>query len=250
MHYGSKELNYQTISSPLTTQLPQAAGAAYAMKLQKKDTIAMCYFGEGAASEGDFHAAMNFAATLEAPMIFFCRNNGYAISTPVKDQFRGDGIISRAAGYGMLAIRVDGNDIFAVHEAVKEARKMALEQSRPVLIEAMSYRRGHHSTSDDSTRYRSLSEINHWGDNLDPVKRLRAYMEDKDWWNDEQEQAIRDEERHNVMEALKTAENRPKPNVEELFNDVYKEIPPHLQKQKDELFAHMAKYPDHYNSGH
>ncbi len=145
--------------------------------LRGKESISMCYFGEGAASEGDFHAALNFASTLEAPMIFFCRNNGYAISTPTKDQFRGDGIISRAAGYGMHAIRVDGNDIFAVHQVVKEARKMALEQNRPVLIEAMSYRRGHHSTSDDSTRYRSLSEIKHWHDNLCPVKRLRYLNE-------------------------------------------------------------------------
>lgn len=95
VHYGSKELNFQTISSPLATQLPQAVGVSYAMKNAKKNNISIVYFGEGAASEGDFHAAMNFATTLECPMIFFCRNNGYAISTPVKDQYRGDGIISR-----------------------------------------------------------------------------------------------------------------------------------------------------------
>ena len=121
VHYGTKELNFQTVSSPLTTQLPQAAGAAYALKQnENNDAIAMCYFGEGAASEGDFHAALNFAATTEVPVIYFCRNNGYAISTPTKDQYRGDGIISRAAGYGMMAIRVDGNDVFAVKKAVEE----------------------------------------------------------------------------------------------------------------------------------
>lgn len=121
VHYGTKELNFQTVSSPLTTQLPQAAGAAYALKMnEKNDAIALCYFGEGAASEGDFHAALNFAATAEVPVIYFCRNNGYAISTPTKDQYRGDGIISRAAGYGMYAIRVDGNDVFAVKKAVEE----------------------------------------------------------------------------------------------------------------------------------
>ena len=176
VHYGSSELNFQTISSPLTTQLPQAVGAAYAMKLKQSDSLAIVYFGEGAASEGDFHAAMNFASTLEVPMIFFCRNNGYAISTPVQDQFRGDGIASRAAGYGMYTIRVDGNDLLAVKAATKAARELALEKSRPVLIESMSYRRGHHSTSDDSTRYRSVTEISMWAD-LDPVKRYKNFLQ-------------------------------------------------------------------------
>ena len=246
VHYGSNELNYQTISSPLATQLPQAVGAAYALKREGKKACTICYFGEGAASEGDFHAALNFAATSESPVIFFCRNNGYAISTPVQDQFRGDGIVSRAAGYGMKAIRVDGNDIFAVHQATAEARRIAIEEQRPVLIEAMSYRRGHHSTSDDSTRYRSGAEIKHWQDNLDPVKRTRAYMESKGWWSEDDEKKVRDEERISVMDALTTAETRPKPNVDLLFTDVYKEIPEHLIKQQQELRDHMAKYPEHY----
>jgi 2-oxoisovalerate dehydrogenase E1 component alpha subunit len=110
-------------------------------------------------------------------MIFFCRNNGYAISTPTTDQFRGDGIASRAAGYGMHCIRVDGNDLFAVKVATEAARKLAIEKSKPVLIEAMSYRRGHHSTSDDSTRYRSVSEIKSWHENNDPLKRFRSFIE-------------------------------------------------------------------------
>jgi len=100
IHYGSRRLNFQTISSPLGTQIPQAAGAAYAFKMQRKDAVAVCYFGEGAASEGDFHAAFNFSATLDVPVLFFCRNNGYAISTPSSEQYRGDGIASRATGYG------------------------------------------------------------------------------------------------------------------------------------------------------
>ena len=135
VHYGSQQFNFQTISSPLATQMPQAVGAAYSLKLSNADSIAVCYFGEGAASEGDFHAALNFSATLEAPMIFFCRNNGYAISTSSAEQFRGDGIVSRAAGYGIHAIRVDGNDVFAVHMATAAAREIALTQSCPVLIE-------------------------------------------------------------------------------------------------------------------
>lgn len=97
--------------------------------------------GEGAASEGDFHAALNFSATLEVPCLFICRNNGYAISTPTRDQYRGDGIASRAVGYGMHCIRVDGNDILAVRKVTEEAKKLALEKSCPVLIEMMTYRR-------------------------------------------------------------------------------------------------------------
>lgn len=114
----------------------------------------------------------------EAPMLFFCRNNGYAISTPTADQYRGDGIASRAAGYGMMVVRVDGNDLLAVRKTVQEAKKLALEKGRPVLIEAMTYRQGHHSTSDDSTRYRPLEEIKSW-DAFDPAKRWKAYMESK-----------------------------------------------------------------------
>ena len=253
VHYGAAHLNFQTVSSPLTTQLPQAAGAAYALKLNpSNNAVAVCYFGEGAASEGDFHAAMNFAATTESPCVFFCRNNGYAISTPTRDQYRGDGIISRAAGYGMKAIRVDGNDTFAVYMATKEARRIALEESRPVFVEVMSYRRGHHSTSDDSTRYRSASEISRWGD-MCPLRRLRSYMEDegRGWWNNELEAEVRDTERVGVLRALETAEKRGPPPVSELFADVYDVLPPHLVQQEAELYEHMEKYPEHYKSaGH
>ena len=250
VHYGSRALNYQTISSPLATQIPQAVGAAYAKKLLKEDSISICYFGEGAASEGDFHAALNFASTLDVPMVFFCRNNGYAISTPVADQFRGDGIASRAAGYGMHAIRVDGNDLFAVKAATEAARKLALEKSVPVLIEAMSYRQGHHSTSDDSTRYRSSEEIKMWQDEQDPVDRFRKYMESKGWWNAEQDAALREKERSAVLHAMETAEQKAKPALPLMFVDVYNEKPHHIVKQEQELLEHISKYPDQYADHH
>ena len=249
VHYGSKELHFQTISSPLATQIPQAVGAAYALKLSKKKNISIVYFGDGAASEGDFHAGMNFAATRECPIIFFCRNNGYAISTPIEDQFRGDGIASRAAGYGMHSIRVDGNDLYAVYQATAEARRIALEQNRPVLIEAMTYRKGHHSTSDDSTRYRSIDEIKSW-EEYDPLKRFRTYMEDHGQWNSQLEQQSRDEERAAVLLALETAEKKPMPGLENLFEDVYKEMPSHIQKQMNELKNHVEQHKDHYNKKH
>lgn len=189
---------------------------------------------------------MNFAATLEVPMIFFCRNNGYAISTPTHDQFRGDGIASRAAGYGMYTIRVDGNDLLAVKAATKAARELALEKSRPVLIETMSYRRGHHSTSDDSTRYRSVTEIDMWKD-LDPVKRFRNFMEDNGWWDEKEDQVLRDKERINVLEAMEAAETADKPPSSEMFTDVYAQMPTHLREQRDEMMEHVKKYPEHYD---
>ena len=205
VHYGSRALNFHTISSPLTTQLPQAAGAAYAMKMKAEregkdqaDGVTVCYFGDGAASEGDFHAALNIAATRACPVIFFCRNNGFAISTPVADQYRGDGIVSRAKGYGIPAIRVDGNDLFAVHAVTAAAKKLALERNTPVLIETMSYRVGHHSTSDDSTRYRSTDEIKKWMTEDNPIERFKAFMSEKGWMNDKLAGEISDEERLTV----------------------------------------------------
>ena len=114
------------------------------------DRIAVTYFGEGAASEGDFHSALNFAATLRSQTLFYCRNNMYAISTPIDDQYAGDGIVVRGVAYGMPSIRVDGNDLFAIYHATEEARKLIVKEKRPVLIEAISYRIGDHSTSDFS----------------------------------------------------------------------------------------------------
>ena len=258
VHYGSRALNFHTISSPLTTQLPQATGAAYAMKLKamregkdRADGCVVCYFGDGAASEGDFHAALNFASTLDAPVLFFCRNNGFAISTPVADQYRGDGIVPRAKGYGMAGVRVDGNDLFAVNAVTAAAKEYAIANNRPVLIETMSYRVGHHSTSDDSTRYRSTEEIKKWITEDNPIDRFRRYMEKRDWIDDEMAQSISDEERMKVLQALDSAEKKGPPSLESMFEDVYKEKTPNLVEQEEKLLTHVAKYPERYHgSGH
>jgi len=256
VHYGSAELNFQTISSPLATQIPQASGAAYAYKLAAQqagkaevDRIAVCYFGDGAASEGDFHPALNMAATLEAPVLFFCRNNGFAISTPIADQFRGDGIASRASGYGMASIRVDGNDLFAVYDATRRAREYIVREGKPCLVESMAYRQGHHSTSDDSTRYREIDEIKHWKENDDPLLRTRAYLEAQGWWSQAKEEKLREVERANVLVALEKAEHKDKPALDTMFEDVYKVMPTHLARQQAEMLAHVAKYPDQYPVG-
>ena len=246
VHYGSRALNYQTISSPLGTQIPQAAGAAYRLKLSDKKAVAMCFFGDGCASTIDFHSGLNFAATLKAPVIFFCRNNGYAISTPVTDQYAGDGIISRAPGYGMAAIRIDGNDVFAVHAAVREARKYALENNAPVLIEAMSYRQGHHSTSDDSLRYRSAKEVQSFADNSDPVARLQHFLARHEGMTGDDFKKIEDEQKMAVIDAMRQAERKPKPPLEDMFSDVYHEMPQSLKDQQQELNEHLKKYSKQY----
>uniref|UniRef100_A0A667HRR7 2-oxoisovalerate dehydrogenase subunit alpha n=2 Tax=Felinae TaxID=338152 RepID=A0A667HRR7_LYNCA len=250
VHYGCKERHFVTISSPLATQIPQAVGAAYAAKRANANRVVICYFGEGAASEGDAHAGFNFAATLECPVIFFCRNNGYAISTPTSEQYRGDGIAARGPGYGIMSIRVDGNDVFAVYNATKEARRRAVAENQPFLIEAMTYRIGHHSTSDDSSAYRSVDEVNYWDKQDHPISRLRHYLQGRGWWDDEQEKAWRKQSRKKVMEAFEQAERKPKPNPNLLFSDVYQEMPAQLRKQQESLARHLQAYGEHYPLDH
>jgi len=245
IHYGSNELNYMTISSPLGTQIPQAAGYAYGQKLQGKDAVTLCYFGEGAASEGDFHAGLNMAAVHEAPVIFFCRNNGYAISTPSDEQYKGNGIASRGVGYGIKTLRIDGNDILAVLKAVQIARAYVLEENKPMIIEAMSYRLGAHSTSDDPSGYRTKEEEAKWQAH-DPILRMKNWMLAQEWWSEEQEQELFEHLREQVLAAVKVSEKIDKPPVEDLVTDVYDQIPKHLQDQLDELKVHIKKYPDAY----
>jgi len=246
IHYGSAKLNYVTISSPLATQLPQAAGAAYGVKLDGAGRAVLCVFGDGAASEGDFHAALNFAATLACPVIFLCRNNQYAISTPAAEQFHGAAITARAAGYGIPAIRVDGSDALAMYAAIAHARDVAHTKCVPVLVEALTYRLGHHSTSDDSTRYRSAEEIKRWRVTTNPIERMRAYVMSKGWWDAGMEERLQVGARQEVLNALEEAEMTPKPALAHLFTDVYDELPPHLQAQQQQLLEHLHRHGQHY----
>ena len=245
IHYGSKALNFMTISSPLGTQIPQASGYAYGQKMAGLEAVTICYFGEGAASEGDFHAGLNMAAVLDCPAIFFCRNNGYAISTPSEEQFAGDGIASRGIGYGVRTIRVDGNDVLAVYTATQEARKIALKLNCPVLIEAMTYRLAAHSTSDDPTGYRSKDEEERWR-LKDPVLRFKAWMQSKGWLDEKQNLAFIEQSRKEVLQALKLAEQVPVCAIEQIIEDVYDTPPWHLKAQLAELKAHIDMYPEAY----
>ncbi|PRY65513.1 2-oxoisovalerate dehydrogenase E1 component alpha subunit [Vreelandella songnenensis] len=248
VHYGSRKLHYMTISSPLATQIPQATGYAYGQKLAGDGLCTLTFFGEGAASEGDFHAALNMASVHKVPVIFFCRNNGYAISTPAVEQFAADGIAPRAFGYHMHVIRVDGNDVLAVFEATRQARKIAVEQNQPVLIEAMTYRLAAHSSSDDPSGYRLKSEEETWR-LKDPVLRMQKWLLKKGWWSEEEETREQETRRQEVLDTMKRAEKRTAPPLESLVSDVYADVTPELQRQFDQLKKHIRRYPEAYPRG-
>ncbi|KAI4337895.1 hypothetical protein L6164_016260 [Bauhinia variegata] len=248
IHYGSNKHNYFTVSSPIATQLSQAVGAAYSLKMDNKDACVVTYFGDGGSSEGDFHAALNFAAVMEAPVIFICRNNGWAISTPIQEQFRSDGLVVKGQAYGIRSIRIDGNDALAVYSAVRTAREMAISEKRPILIEALTYRVGHHSTSDDSTKYRPVDEIEYWKMARNPVNRFKRWVERNDWWDENNESELRSSVKKQLLQAIQAAEKKQKPPLEDFFNDVYDQLPSNLVEQERQLRETIKKHPQEYPS--
>ncbi|XP_022768045.1 2-oxoisovalerate dehydrogenase subunit alpha 1, mitochondrial-like [Durio zibethinus] len=248
IHYGSKKHNFITISSPIATQLPQAAGIAYSLKMDNKKACVVSYIGDGGTSEGDFHAGLNFAAVMEAPVIFFCRNNGWAISTNISEQFRSDGIVVKGRAYGIRSIRVDGNDALAIYSAVSAAREMAINEQRAILIEALTYRVGHHSTSDDSTKYRELDEIDYWKMARNPVNRFRKWVQNNGWWSEQQETEVRNSIRKQLLQAIQVAEKTEKPPLTELFSDVYDHPTSNLQEQEKQLRETISRHPKDYPS--
>ncbi|KAH8085403.1 thiamine diphosphate-binding protein [Cristinia sonorae] len=246
VHFSSKEYHFHTISSPLATQVPQAAGVGYAIKRdpnRRGKNCAAVYFGEGAASEGDFHAGMLLASTIPSPTLFIARNNGFAISTPASEQYHGDGIAARGPGYGIDTLRVDGNDVLAVLSGIREARRRCIEQGRGVLVEAMSYRVGHHSTSDDSFAYRPRQEVEDRKRIDNPIARYRKFLEARKWWDEEEEEELKDRLKKDVMKAFKKHETMQRHEVKEMFEDVYGgEMPWNIKEQREELKALLKKY--------
>lgn len=211
--------------------------------------VAATYFGDGAASEGDFHGALNLAATRDCPVIFICRNNGYAISTPTSEHNRGDGIASRGIGYGIDTLRVDGTDVFAVYEATQEARRRALENGgRPILLEMMSYRMSHHSTSDDSFAYRNSKELEPWMLRDNAILKLGKWLKKKNLWDDEMDRKTREQFKRDILSALKEAELEKKPRLSSIFDDVYSSLSQEQEAQRAELRRLMFKYPAEYDA--
>jgi pyruvate dehydrogenase E1 component alpha subunit len=241
-HFGAAAIRYPTASSPVGTQIVHAVGAAYASRLRGEESVALVYFGDGATSTGDFHAGMNFAAVWNAPVVFFCKNNGYAISLPVARQTASATLAEKAWAYGMRGVRVDGNDLLAVYqvtrEAVARARGLAEGEKRqsfgPTLIEALTFRMGPHSSADDPNRYRDSEECETWKAR-DPILRFARYLEQKGIWSDAQDAEARAEIEAEVNAAFRKAEKYPPPALETIVEDVYAEVPWHLQEQLEEL---------------
>ena len=174
-HGAHAELKVVNLSNVVATQIPQAVGDALASKMRGEDVVTIVYFGDGAASAGDCHEGMNFAAIHKLPVIFFCENNGYAISVPLSKQMAVDSVASRAEGYGMPGVVVDGADISAVYEATAEAARRARAGEGPTIIEAMVERYLPHTSDDDDSRYRPRAEIEE-ARKRDPVKMLREQL--------------------------------------------------------------------------
>ncbi|MEK3975259.1 pyruvate dehydrogenase (acetyl-transferring) E1 component subunit alpha [Psychrobacillus sp. FSL K6-1267] len=223
---------------PIATQLPHAAGAAWAEKRKGTQNIAIAYFGDGATSEGDFHEGLNFATVFKVPAIFFNQNNGFAISVPTEKQMNSETIAQKAMAYGMPGVRVDGNDCFAVYFETQKAIEYARAGHGPTLIEAVTWRKGAHTTADDPSKYRNASQ----GENIvDPIYRFELFMKNYDYWNEEWIQATKEEISNEIDAAIEEMENFPPPNVEDVFNHVFAEMPDQLVEQKDAYLAYLGR---------
>jgi pyruvate dehydrogenase E1 component alpha subunit len=177
---------------PIGTQVPHAVGFALGAKLDGTDRVAMAYFGDGATSSGDFHGGCTFAGVWKAPVVFLCQNNGYAISVPVAKQTAAPAIAAKAVGYGFPGVRVDGNDVLAVYAATRDAVARARRGEGPTLIEAVTYRRGPHSTADDPKRYRTDEEVAAW-EAQDPIARFRTHLRTTEVLTDDIERGFADQ---------------------------------------------------------
>ncbi len=244
VHHSANWLNLVSISSPVGTQIPQAVGAAYAAKILGKDDVSMVYFGEGTSSTGEFHVGMNFAGVWKAPCVFVCRNNGWAISVSAAKQTAAKTFASKAIGYGMPGIRVDGNDILAVLQVAQEAIDRARAGEGPTMIEALTYRVQGHSSSDDPSVYRDPAEPAQW-EKRDPLNRMRTYLQQRGLWSEAWEKQLGERYNQEITDALAASDATPPPAVETMFDDVYEELPWNLREQRDYLMAQARTKSPH-----
>jgi pyruvate dehydrogenase E1 component alpha subunit len=233
-HYCYRPANFVSWSSCIATQIPHAVGAAWAMKIQGHKNIAVAYMGDGATSEGDFHVAMNFAGVFKVPVVFFCQNNQWSISVNIKQQTASESIAIKSIAYGFQGTVVDGNDILGVFSAMNTAAHHAREGNGPFLIEAVTYRMGAHSSSDDPRMYRSDEEVEEWR-KRDPIQRMQNYLKENGFWSEQEQTALEERLNQEILDAVAEAEKLPPPPVETLFDDVFSEVLPHLAEQRVRL---------------
>ncbi|MEW6720130.1 MAG: pyruvate dehydrogenase (acetyl-transferring) E1 component subunit alpha [Thermodesulfobacteriota bacterium] len=235
-HWCDQRIRLVSVSSPVATQLPHAVGASYAAKLRGEPVAAIATFGDGGTSTGEFHAGMNFAGVFRTPTIFLCENNQYAISVHVSRQTAAPTLAAKAAAYGIPGIRVDGNDVLAVLKVAREALERARSGEGPTMIEAVTYRMGPHSTSDDPSVYRTEDEVAQWR-RKDPIRRFAEHLRKRGLLDDAAEEAARSEAKEAVQRAVEEVEAAPPVPVESLFEDVFAEMPWHLAEQRDALLS-------------
>lgn len=233
--YDPVATGFAPICVPVATQLVHAVGWALGAKLDGRPACALAYFGDGSASEGDFHEAANLASVFRVPAILFCQNNGWAISVPSRAQFAAP-IAARAAGYGMPGVRVDGNDVLAVYRATREALERARAGGGPTLIEALTYRIGPHTTADDPTRYRDESEVERWRA-LDPISRYRRFLERTGVADEGFVAACETEAEAWVGRVRGELVALGAPPASEVFDHVFAEPPETLLRQREEALG-------------
>lgn len=235
-HWTYRPAHIGSVSSPIGTQITQAVGFAWAARLRKDPSVSMVYFGDGATSSNEFHNGLNFAGVFKTPNVFVCRNNGWAISVPTERQTASETFAVKGVAYGIPSVRCDGNDLVAVVRTARAAVERAARGEGPTLIEALTYRMSGHSTSDDPTRYRPEEQLSPWS-NLDPLRRVRRYLETRVGWSDAQQQDLEEQVTTELKEVVETAEKTGAPSLESLFDDVYASLPWHLHEQRSELLS-------------
>ena len=236
---GSKSpqnVNNFPISIPVGTQIPHAVGSAWAAKLKGSKQIAVAYFGDGASSKGDFHEGMNFAGDFNIPVIFLCQNNQFAISLPRSKQTNAETIAQKAIAYGIEGIQVDGNDIFAVYKATKDAADKARAGKGATLIECFTYRMGDHSTSDDASRYRTKEEMESWA-KKDPIERLEKFMAKKGLLDNNYKEKVLKQAQETIEKSVTEFEKIPAADPKDIFKYVFAEMTPQQEEEMNELFG-------------
>jgi pyruvate dehydrogenase E1 component alpha subunit/2-oxoisovalerate dehydrogenase E1 component alpha subunit len=233
-HPGTRAARYVTMSSCIATQLPHAVGMAWAARIKGDDVVVLGCLGDGATSEEDFHVAANFAGVYRVPVVFFCQNNQWAISTPVALQTAAPSMAAKAVAYGFGGVRCDGNDVLAVYACVKEAVDRARRGGGPTLIEALTYRVSAHSSSDDPSRYRDEKVTERWRAR-DPLARFRAWLFAQRLLDAATEERMRAEIDAEVRDAVAKEEQVGPPPLASLVEDVFAEVPWHLREELAEV---------------
>jgi pyruvate dehydrogenase E1 component alpha subunit len=229
-----KEVNNFPISISVGTHTIHSVGAAWASKLRGKKDVSLAFMGDGATSKADFLVGLNFAGVYQAPVILICENNQFAISVPRKIQTHSETIAQKAIGAGIKGLQVDGNDVFAVYKAVKEAVDNARKSLGPILIENFTYRVGDHSTSDDPSRYRPQKEVEEWV-KKDPIARLEKYMKNNGILDDKYKAKVAEDARKEVEKEIEKYEKLPEPDKNDTFDYMFEEMPQQLKEQKEEF---------------